>query len=383
MPWHCRRSCTTYRDAPASTCSPRRWPVWRNITNIVAIKEATGSLQQGSEVIALCGDKINVFSGDDFITFPMMACGAVGIISVLANIMPKTVADLVDAFFAGDLEKARQLHLDTLKIGSAMFIESNPVPVKTALELMGKASADVRLPLCELGDGEQGEAGSHHERVQADLIEERRSQKPETRVSHGSRRTACENVFRLVGLLVALLLVSGCATGTVNSVSLRRLDDVAALPKDARIGMTGFTVCGGSYLDKLNLDYHEQDAKAIFYHRCTELGHPQTFSRRVQLRLEERLGRKLVTVKTDKPFKPKLVLSDADKLGLEYVIAGDLLYMGEADNKTVVSALFYLIRVADRKIVVVGRVKKDGAIGKVLKVIDDVADELFATAYEN
>jgi 4-hydroxy-tetrahydrodipicolinate synthase len=120
--------------------------------NIVAIKEATGSLQQGSEVIALCGDKIDVFSGDDFITFPMMACGAKGVISVLANIMPKTVADLVDAFFAGDFAKARQLHLDTLKIGSAMFIESNPVPVKTALELMGKASADVRLPLCPLGD---------------------------------------------------------------------------------------------------------------------------------------------------------------------------------------------------------------------------------------
>jgi 4-hydroxy-tetrahydrodipicolinate synthase len=120
--------------------------------NIVAIKEATGSLQQGSEVIALCGDQIDVFSGDDFITFPMMACGAKGVISVLANIMPKTVADLVDAFFAGDIEKARQLHLQTLKIGSAMFIESNPVPVKTALELMGKAPADVRLPLCPLGD---------------------------------------------------------------------------------------------------------------------------------------------------------------------------------------------------------------------------------------
>lgn len=67
--------------------------------------------------------------------------------------MPKTVADLVDAFFAGDFEKARQLHLKTLKIGSAMFIESNPVPVKTALELMGKASADVRLPLCPMGAG--------------------------------------------------------------------------------------------------------------------------------------------------------------------------------------------------------------------------------------
>ena len=82
-----------------------------------------------------------------------MACGAKGVISVLANIMPRTVADLVDAFFAGDLETARQLHLKTLKISNAMFIESNPVPVKTALEMMGKASADVRLPLAPLSEG--------------------------------------------------------------------------------------------------------------------------------------------------------------------------------------------------------------------------------------
>ena len=121
--------------------------------NIVAIKEATGSLQQGSEVIALCGDQIDLLSGDDFITFPLMTCGAKGVISVLANIMPRTVADLVDAFFAGDLETARQLHLKTLKISNAMFIESNPVPVKTALEMMGKASADVRLPLAPLSEG--------------------------------------------------------------------------------------------------------------------------------------------------------------------------------------------------------------------------------------
>jgi 4-hydroxy-tetrahydrodipicolinate synthase len=121
--------------------------------NIVAIKEATGSLQQASEIMALCGDQIDVFSGDDFITFPMMACGAVGVISVLANIMPKAVGDLTDAFFAGDLAKARQLHLDTLKIGNAMFIESNPIPVKTALGLMGKCSDEVRLPLCEMSVG--------------------------------------------------------------------------------------------------------------------------------------------------------------------------------------------------------------------------------------
>ncbi|KKR33868.1 MAG: Dihydrodipicolinate synthase [Candidatus Falkowbacteria bacterium GW2011_GWF2_39_8] len=122
---------------------------------IIAIKEATGSLQQASEVLALCGEKLDVYSGDDFITFPMMACGAKGVISVLANIMPREVGDLTDAFFAGDLEKARQLHLHLLKIANAMFIESNPGPVKTALNLMGKCSGDLRLPLCEMSKANQ------------------------------------------------------------------------------------------------------------------------------------------------------------------------------------------------------------------------------------
>jgi 4-hydroxy-tetrahydrodipicolinate synthase len=122
------------------------------ISNIVAIKEATGSLQQASEVLALCGDKLDLLSGDDFITFPMMACGAKGVISVVANIMPKEVAALVDAFFAGKMEEARQLHLKLLKISNAMFIETNPVPVKTAVALMGKASDEVRLPLAPMSD---------------------------------------------------------------------------------------------------------------------------------------------------------------------------------------------------------------------------------------
>ncbi|GFO56799.1 4-hydroxy-tetrahydrodipicolinate synthase [Geomonas sp. Red276] len=118
--------------------------------NIVAIKEATGSLQQASEVLDLCGDNITVLSGDDFITLPMMASGAKGVISVTANIMPKEVSSLVDAFFAGNMEEARRLHLHLLKISNAMFIESNPVPVKTALSLMGKISAEVRMPLAPL-----------------------------------------------------------------------------------------------------------------------------------------------------------------------------------------------------------------------------------------
>jgi 4-hydroxy-tetrahydrodipicolinate synthase len=118
--------------------------------NIVAIKEATGSLQQASEIISLCGDNIDVLSGDDFITFPMMACGGKGIISVVANIMPREVAAMVDAFNAGNMEEARRLHLKMLKISNAMFIETNPVPVKTALGLMGKCSGEVRLPLVEM-----------------------------------------------------------------------------------------------------------------------------------------------------------------------------------------------------------------------------------------
>ena len=120
--------------------------------NIVAIKEATGSLLQASEVMALCGDNITVLSGDDFITLPMMACGAKGVISVTANIMPKEIAALVDAFNAGNMEEAKRLHLYLLKISNAMFIETNPVPVKTGVALMGKCRDEVRLPLAPLAD---------------------------------------------------------------------------------------------------------------------------------------------------------------------------------------------------------------------------------------
>jgi len=122
------------------------------ISNIVAIKEATGSLQQASEILALCGDKIDVLSGDDFITFPMMACGGKGVISVTANIMPKEIAAMVDAFNAGNMDEARRLHLKLLKINNAMFIETNPTPVKTALGLMGKCSDEVRLPLAPMAE---------------------------------------------------------------------------------------------------------------------------------------------------------------------------------------------------------------------------------------
>jgi len=118
--------------------------------NIVAIKEASGNVIQASEIIARAGDKIDVLSGDDFLTLPLMACGAKGIISVTANIMPAEVKAMVVAVDEGRWDDARALHLKMLEIHSTMFIDSNPVPVKTALSLMGKIDAHVRLPLAPL-----------------------------------------------------------------------------------------------------------------------------------------------------------------------------------------------------------------------------------------
>ena len=117
------------------------------ISNIVAIKEASGSITQASEILAAAGDKIDVLSGDDFLTLPLMACGAKGVISVTANIMPKEVKAMVAAALENRWDEARKLHLELLEIHQAMFIESNPVPVKTSAALMGKCRADVRLPL--------------------------------------------------------------------------------------------------------------------------------------------------------------------------------------------------------------------------------------------
>jgi len=118
--------------------------------NVVAIKEASGNLTQAGEILAAAGDKIDVLSGDDFLTLPLMACGAKGVISVTANIMPKEVKAMVVAIQQGRWDDARQMHLKMLEIHNAMFIESNPVPVKTAASLMGKCGADVRLPLVDM-----------------------------------------------------------------------------------------------------------------------------------------------------------------------------------------------------------------------------------------
>src|SRR5208337_206406 len=108
------------------------------LKNIVAIKEATGDMKQVSEVIRLCGDRIAVISGDDFTTLPLLALGGKGVISVTGNIAPGEMAEMCNAWYRGDMAKARELHFKLEPLNAAMFIETNPIPVKTALALMGK-----------------------------------------------------------------------------------------------------------------------------------------------------------------------------------------------------------------------------------------------------
>ncbi len=120
--------------------------------NIVGVKEASGSLEQMAMVKLLCPKNFALLSGDDALTLPLLAIGGVGIISVVANIIPKDVAELVKAWEKGDIEKTQKLHYQILPLVKAMFIETNPIPVKTALGLMGLCEGTLRLPLCEMAD---------------------------------------------------------------------------------------------------------------------------------------------------------------------------------------------------------------------------------------
>ena len=120
------------------------------IRNIVAIKEGSGSLQQVSEILQACGDRFTVLSGDDPLTLPMMAVGAKGVITVTANIAPADMAAMVDAFAAGQLDQARRLHYKLFPLFTALFYETNPIPVKAALAMMGKIDGELSLPLCPM-----------------------------------------------------------------------------------------------------------------------------------------------------------------------------------------------------------------------------------------
>ncbi|MFA5271822.1 MAG: 4-hydroxy-tetrahydrodipicolinate synthase [Candidatus Omnitrophota bacterium] len=122
----------------------------RDCKNIVAVKEASGNLEQMSRVKALCGKDFDLLSGDDALTLPVLSIGGTGVISVVANIVPQEVADLVSAFEKGDIKKAQSIHAKLLPLIKAMFIETNPISVKTAMGLMKLCEPDLRLPMCSM-----------------------------------------------------------------------------------------------------------------------------------------------------------------------------------------------------------------------------------------
>lgn len=122
------------------------------LPEVVAIKEGSGSLAQMAEVIRLAGDKITVLSADDNVTLPVLAIGGKGVISVIANIVPQESADMVKAWEQGKVDQARDLYYKLFPLCQAMFYETNPVPVKTSLGLMGRMSGELRLPLAPLSE---------------------------------------------------------------------------------------------------------------------------------------------------------------------------------------------------------------------------------------
>lgn len=121
------------------------------IHNIVGVKEGSGVIQQASDIVHTCGERLSVLAGDDAMTLPMMAVGGKGVITVTANIAPTEMANMVKAFAAGNIEEARRIHFQLSPLFAALFYETNPIPVKEALAMMGKIDPELRLPLCSMG----------------------------------------------------------------------------------------------------------------------------------------------------------------------------------------------------------------------------------------
>jgi 4-hydroxy-tetrahydrodipicolinate synthase len=125
--------------------------------NIIAVKEACGNILQISEIHRRCGERLAILSGDDPLTFPVLACGGSGVISVVANIAPDRPTAMINAFFANDIKGALALHESLLPLSQAMFIETNPIPVKTAMNLLGMNAGPFRLPLVPIGERNKAE----------------------------------------------------------------------------------------------------------------------------------------------------------------------------------------------------------------------------------
>jgi 4-hydroxy-tetrahydrodipicolinate synthase len=123
----------------------------KDCPNIVGVKEASGSLDQMTQVILACGPDFSVLSGDDNLTLPLMSVGGRGVISVIANFVPRETAEMTHAALAGDWKLARELHLKLFPLSRAAFMETNPIPVKEAMAMMGMLEPEFRLPMCPMG----------------------------------------------------------------------------------------------------------------------------------------------------------------------------------------------------------------------------------------
>jgi 4-hydroxy-tetrahydrodipicolinate synthase len=122
------------------------------VDNIIGVKEAAGSIDQVLNILSACGDKLAVLSGEDSLTFSMMSLGGKGVISTAANVAPREMANLANACLAKQWDKAAQLQLKLLPLIRALFIETNPIPAKTALSLMGMCELELRLPLVSMAE---------------------------------------------------------------------------------------------------------------------------------------------------------------------------------------------------------------------------------------
>jgi 4-hydroxy-tetrahydrodipicolinate synthase len=122
----------------------------KEVKNIIGVKEASGSLDQMARIKALCPDSFILLSGDDSLTLPLLSIGGKGVISVAANIVPKDIKKLCESFNKGDIKTAQAMHYKLLPLIKALFIETNPVPLKTAMGILGLCLPDLRLPLCAM-----------------------------------------------------------------------------------------------------------------------------------------------------------------------------------------------------------------------------------------
>lgn len=134
----------------ASNITPETFVRLAEIRNIVGVKEASGVMDQISDILRLCGDRLTILSGDDSLTLPLMALGAKGFIGVITNVMPKESHELAAAGLAGDFARARELHYKLLPLMRALFLETNPIPIKYAASLLRKCSPEMRMPLTQL-----------------------------------------------------------------------------------------------------------------------------------------------------------------------------------------------------------------------------------------